>query len=65
MRISVAIVSVLMVPAALASPFMPVQQSQTNVHSNGEGTFEGIVSYFRNAMKMSRFQLKEIEKGKL
>lgn len=65
MRISVAIISVLMVPAVLASPFMPIQQSQANVHSNGEGTFESVVSYFRNAMKMLRFQREEIEKGKL
>ncbi|CEP06972.1 hypothetical protein [Parasitella parasitica] len=59
MRISLA-VSALLVSAAFASPFIPVQQQQgKNVKSEG---IAGIVSYFKSAMKMSGFQRRQIEK---
>lgn len=67
MRISLAIVvSVMLVPATLAGPFVPVQHQQQDAASlSQQGAFAGVVSYIRNAMKMSSLQRRDIEKGKL
>ncbi|KAL9544755.1 hypothetical protein MBANPS3_007462 [Mucor bainieri] len=64
MRISLAIVvSVMLVPAALAGPFVPVQHHQdASSPQQQQGAFAGAVSYIRNAMKMSSLQRRDIEK---
>ncbi|GAN07558.1 hypothetical protein MAM1_0166c07058 [Mucor ambiguus] len=62
MRISLAIVfSVMLVPAALAGPFVPVQHQQ-DASTPQQDAFAGVVSYIRNAMKMSSLQRRDIEK---
>ena len=65
MRISLAIVlPAVLVPAVLAGPFVPVQH-QDAASSPQPGAFAGVVSYIKNAIKMSSLQRRDIEKGKL
>ncbi|KAI8647811.1 hypothetical protein BD408DRAFT_427386 [Parasitella parasitica] len=64
MRISLAIISALLAPAALAGSFIPIQQQQQQQQSNilKPNRIAGITSYLKNAMKMSGFQRRQIEK---